>query len=142
MQLDPYNSVSCLTALDDADETNGCLWLIPRSHRRGQLLSLTAEEKQAGAEATLHDVDEASAVPVTMVAGDVLLLHCHTLHASGPNTTDRHRRLLFLRYADADAVEVFNEGAPRLGRLLRGCTRFDEVDAFEQELSVVPWESR
>jgi hypothetical protein len=41
---------------------------------------------------------------------------------------------LFMRYADADAVEVYNDGAPRLGRLLRGQTRFDEVAAYEAEL--------
>jgi len=68
-ELDPYNSVSCLTALDAADEANGCLWVIPQSHHRGQLLSLTAEEKREGVEATLHDVDESAAVPVPMGAG-------------------------------------------------------------------------
>ena len=39
------------------------------------------------------------------------------------------------RYADADAVEVFNEMKPRLGRLLRGTTRFAEVEAFEAHLA-------
>ena len=47
-ELDPYNAVSCLTAFDDVDEGNGCIWVVPRSHERGQLSSLTAEEKAAG----------------------------------------------------------------------------------------------
>ena len=48
------------------------------------------------------------------------------------NATDR--RILFLRYADADAVELYNDRRPRLGALLRGETRFPEVAAFEKEL--------
>jgi hypothetical protein len=43
---------------------------------------------------------------------------------------------LFLRYADAGAVEVYNDRKPRLGRLLRGRTRFMEVESYEAELSV------
>ena len=42
--------------------------------------------------------------------------------------------MLFLRYADADAVEVYNDRCPRLGRLVRGKTRFPEVEAYEAEL--------
>lgn len=133
-ELDPYNAISCLTALDDADEENGCLRLVPKSHKRGQLRSLTAEQKASGAEITIDDVDESAAIPVPMRTGDVLIMHCHTLHASGPNTSDRHRRMLFLRYADADAVEVYNARRPRPGRLLRGLTRFTEVSDYEASL--------
>lgn len=34
-------------------------------------------------------------------------------------------------YADADAVEVYNNRRPRLGPLLRGATRFPEVASYE-----------
>ena len=36
-QLDPDNAISTLTALDAADEENGCLWVIPGSHLQGQI---------------------------------------------------------------------------------------------------------
>ena len=49
---------------------------------------------------------------------------------------DRDRRILFMRYADADAVEVYNDRQPRLGRLVRGTTRFDEVLQYEANLSL------
>jgi hypothetical protein len=55
------------------------------------------------------------------------------------NFTTQDRRILFCRYSDADAVEVYNENNPRLGRVVLGTTRFDEVARFEQDL-VCPFE--
>ena len=137
-ELDPYNTLTTLTALDDTDEQNGCLWLIPRSHHQGQIDvsdQFDLEKKAAGA-AIEVTADETLAIPTPLQAGESLIFHCWTLHKSEGNfSTERDRRILFLRYADADAVEIRNERRPRLGRLLRGQTCFDEVSAFEQELT-------
>jgi Phytanoyl-CoA dioxygenase (PhyH) len=134
-ELDPYNAISCLTALDDADPDNGCLWLLPGSHKKGQVtLGHSPEDKQRH-KAIALDVDESEAVPMPMRAGECLFFHAHTLHKSdGNRSRDRDRRILFLRYADADAVEVYRDRRPRLGRLLRGTTRFPDVDGFEAHL--------
>jgi ectoine hydroxylase-related dioxygenase (phytanoyl-CoA dioxygenase family) len=80
------------------------------------------------------EVDESRAVPVPMKAGECLFFHGWTLHQSNGNFSDRDRRILFFRYADADAIETDKGGAPRLGRLLRGTTQFDQVRAFEADL--------
>jgi ectoine hydroxylase-related dioxygenase (phytanoyl-CoA dioxygenase family) len=75
------------------------------------------------------------AVPVPLAAGETFVMHGWTLHKSDANlSSDRDRRILFFRYADADAVEIYNDGRPRSGRLLRGQTRFDEVRNFEADL--------
>ena len=136
-ELDPYNAISCLTALDDADEDNGCLMLIPGSIKRGQIdlgYVRTVEAKKADKEINLK-VDESDALPIPMKTGECLFFSCWTLHKSaGNHSKTRDRRILFQRYADADAVEVYNDRTPRLGRLLRGCTRYPEVKAFEVEL--------
>jgi hypothetical protein len=135
-ELAPYTAISCLTALDDADVQNGCLWLIPGSNRESQA---SHEQKQKASDAKYKveletRVDESKAIPIPMKAGECLFFHCWTLHKSGGNLSDRDRRILFLRYADADAVEVYNERKPRLGRLLRGSTRFEDVRVFEADL--------
>ena len=135
-ELDPYSAISCLTALDDADTQNGCLWLIPGSNRESQA---GHEKKQKASDPKYKveletRVDESKAIPIPMKAGECLFFHCWTLHKSGGNLSDRDRRILFLRYADADAVEVYNERKPRLGRLLRGSTRFEDVRVFEADL--------
>ena len=135
-ELDPYNAISTLTALDDTDESNGCLWVIPGSHLEGQLdvgREVTVETKDSLEEVAVT-VDESRALPVPLSAGESLVLHCLTLHKSEGNRSDRDRRVLFLRYADADAVEVYNDRRPRLGRLLRGTTQFDAVRRFESDL--------
>ena len=134
-ELNPYNAISCLTALDDADLENGCLWLVPGSHKEGQTdFELTKEDRQVRRPVVL-EVDEGRAIPVPMKAGEGMFFHCHMLHKSdGNKAKDRDRRILYMRYADADAVEVYNDCKPRLGRLIRGKSRFPEVQAFEADL--------
>ena len=132
-ELEPYTALTMLTALDDTNVENGCLWLIPGSHKRGPATLPDPEEKLAPLSRKL-EVDETRAVPVPMKAGDALCFHCWMLHKSGGNHSDAHRRILFMRFADADAVEVYNNKTPRLGRLLRGTTRFAEVEAYESDL--------
>lgn len=134
-ELRPYNAITTLTALEDNDEETGCLWLLPKSHLRGQIrLDRTEEDRKQGREVVVQ-VDESGAIPMPMKAGDSLIMTGWTLHKSEGNySKDRDRRVLFLRYSDADAVEVANGGKPRLGRLVRGETRFPEVAEFESQL--------
>lgn len=134
-ELDPYNALTTLTALDDTDRGNGCLWLIPGSHTRGQIrVRQTEAQKKSNAEIVV-DADDNLAMPMEMKAGDALIFNCWMLHKSDGNlSADRDRRILFLRYADADAVEVYNNRMPRLGRLVKGATRFEEVRNFEADL--------
>jgi ectoine hydroxylase-related dioxygenase (phytanoyl-CoA dioxygenase family) len=134
-ELEPYNALTTLTALDDTDRGNGCLWLIPRSHKGGQVrVEQTETQKKSNSEITV-EADDSLAVPIEMKAGDALIFSCWTLHKSDGNfSADRDRRILFLRYADADAVEVYNDRRPRLGRLVKGKTRFPEVERFEADL--------
>ncbi len=134
-ELEPYNALTTLTALDDTDEENGCLWVVPATHKRGQIEpGLSFADKRAEKAIALA-VDESTAIPVAMRAGEAIVLHCWTLHKSEGNLApDRDRRILFLRYADADAVEVYNNRRPRLGPLLRGVTNFPDVARFEAEL--------
>lgn len=134
-ELSPYNAVTCLTALEPNDLETGCLWVLPESNKSGQLQpGLSAAEKKQQREVVMK-VDESRAVPLRMDAGDCLIFTCWTLHKSeGNSSKDRDRRVLFLRYADADAVEVYNDNKPRLGRVVCGHSRFPEVESYEREL--------
>ena len=137
-ELDPYNAISCVTALDDANRENGCLWLVPGSHQQGQIAyERSAQDLQDLVPVTM-DIDDSLGVPMPLKAGQCLFFHCHMLHKSeGNRSTDRDRRILFMRYADANAVEVYNDRQPRLGRLVRGATRFDAVERYEADLPLM-----
>jgi ectoine hydroxylase-related dioxygenase (phytanoyl-CoA dioxygenase family) len=134
-ELEPYNALTTLTALDDTDRDNGCLWLIPGSHKGGQIKVEQTEEQKLKKSEIIVDADDRLAVPMEMKAGDALIFNCWMLHKSDGNySQERDRRILFLRYADADAVEVYNNRRPRLGKLVSGTTKFTEVQEFEKEL--------
>jgi hypothetical protein len=134
-ELEPYNAITTLTALDDTDRDNGCLWLIPGSHKQGQIRVEQDESQKVSQSEIVVEADDSKAIPMEMKAGDVLIFNCWMLHKSDGNySTDRDRRILFLRYADADAIEVYNNRKPRLGRLVHGITKFNEVKAFEADL--------
>ena len=75
--------------LDDADETNGALRVLPGSHRLGRLSAEQIQEQRA----------QQSDVLCTVVAGDALLMRPLLLHASGRSTNPRHRRVLHIEYA-------------------------------------------
>jgi phytanoyl-CoA hydroxylase len=97
--LIPEEYVTCWLALDDADEANGCIWVIPGSHRAGT----QPHHAGAGPFRVGHDGTEDDGVPVPVHRGDVLVFSSLIMHRSGPNTTDRHRRAWIIQYCSAAA---------------------------------------
>lgn len=93
----------CGIALDDADEENGCLLVVPGSHRGSILDHHDAEGNFVGA------VDAAlipKGVPVPVKAGSMSIHHTRLLHASAPNRSGRQRRLLLIQYGAADSYPL------------------------------------
>lgn len=78
--------------LDDADESNGALRVLPGSHATGRLSS---EEIQAWRERQAEHL-------CTARAGDALLMRPLLLHASGKSVSPARRRVLHLEYAGFD----------------------------------------
>ncbi len=75
--------------LDDADESNGALRVLPGSHREGRLAPERIQELRA------EQPDFLCAV----TAGDALLMRPLLLHTSSRSTSPRHRRVLHIEYA-------------------------------------------
>lgn len=97
--IDPATNVTIWVALDDVDERNGCVWVMPRSHHRG-LLKHGAKSPDAWHLTVPVDGD---GVPAVLRAGEAIAFSGLTLHRSKLNHTDRPRRALFMEYADAAA---------------------------------------
>jgi phytanoyl-CoA hydroxylase len=78
-------------ALDDATVENGCLWVIPGSHRLGVLYPDREQEDRrfdCTREAYGFGYREEDAVPVEIPAGSGLVFDGYLLHRSLPNTVD------------------------------------------------------
>ena len=98
-QCDPPNLVSIWIALDDADEENGCMNVIPGSYLEGLAGHERAKSKKGNLPALLQvDADMERAVPVPVEAGCAMVHHCMTLHQTNPNRSPRDRRAMVLHY--------------------------------------------
>jgi ectoine hydroxylase-related dioxygenase (phytanoyl-CoA dioxygenase family) len=96
----------CWIALDDATIENGCLWVIPGSHRPGVIWPMRdhgTEEFDVSQEAYGFPYGEAEAVPVEVPAGSVIFFHGYLLHRSLRNrAAASYRRSLVFHYMNAD----------------------------------------
>ena len=93
----PANNVTVWTALNDVDEQNGCVWVIPGSHKHGLLDHHAAASGSWHKEAPVED----SGIPVPLRAGEAVAFTGLTLHRSLTNTSSAPRRGFFMEYCDA-----------------------------------------
>ena len=99
--------VACGIALDDASRENGCLLVVPGTHRLGLLNHRDGNEQFVGQITTDGDrFDESTAAPVELRAGDMSVHHVCAVHGSTANTSGRPRRLLIYQYAACDAIQL------------------------------------
>ncbi|MAE97352.1 MAG: hypothetical protein CL910_22105 [Deltaproteobacteria bacterium] len=89
--------VSTLTYLDDATKENGCLWVIPGSHRHGNLKGLE-NRGVLGALYTDTDLIDGEAYAAEFPAGSVLYFHRDLVHGSQTNRSAASRRVFVVAY--------------------------------------------
>jgi ectoine hydroxylase-related dioxygenase (phytanoyl-CoA dioxygenase family) len=101
-RCEPPELVSIWIALDDADEGNGCMNVIPGSHLEIAPSHSRAYSEKGALPALLEaKVDESRATPVPVKAGYGMAHHCLTLHHTKPNTSARDRRAMVIHYMPA-----------------------------------------
>jgi ectoine hydroxylase-related dioxygenase (phytanoyl-CoA dioxygenase family) len=114
--------VTALLFLDDIDESNGCLTVVPASHK-GPMLSLFEGERFTGGVAADEEKTALTqSVPCLGKAGSVCLMHTKLLHGSSANGADKSRGLYICVYTAADAVPIARNPmpSPNEGRIVRG----------------------
>ena len=75
--------------LDDANESNGCLKVIPNSHSLG-ILTKSDQDRI---------VNETNEYICTAMSGDLLIMRPHLLHSSSRGKTPNHRRIVHVEYS-------------------------------------------
>jgi ectoine hydroxylase-related dioxygenase (phytanoyl-CoA dioxygenase family) len=90
-------------ALDDATIENGCLWVIPQSHRSGYLYPQRTHDNpdEFDFAPESYGFDESAAIPVEVKAGTLVLFNGYLLHRSFRNRGTTYRRVLVNHYCNA-----------------------------------------
>lgn len=83
--------------LDRSDESNGCLYAIPGSHRNGTV----DVDKIIAAEGPIPR----AAVPLELEAGDVMFHHVAVVHGSPENRAPSLRRTFYIHYLADETVQ-------------------------------------
>jgi len=111
--LEPPKAITAWLAIDDADEENGAMMVIPGSHLSGILDHGTSREKGNLLSVNQAVSDEAfdpdSAVTLTLRAGQISLHDGLTIHGSLPNHSTRRRCGAAIRYTTPEVRIVGNE---------------------------------
>jgi phytanoyl-CoA hydroxylase len=110
---DPKTMIAAWIAMEESvDEENGCLWVIPKSHRLGLLPHGSVknlEEHEAWTWET-EGIDLSKQVPVLMEKGDILFFHELLIHSSNKNRSkDRWRRSYVCHYIRHDSNVLYRE---------------------------------
>ena len=119
--IDPPRVIGLWIALDDATSENGCMHIVPGSHRGGPIphrqLQVEGESFEDFGIASNADpasnagktedqdrdpsVDLSTAIPIPLKAGSALVFHGLMVHGTPPNRTPDRRRAVQLHYMDA-----------------------------------------
>ena len=90
-------------AVDDATIENGCLYVVPGSHRNGYLYPQRQHENPDEFDFAPESFgfDESVEVPVEVRAGALVFFNGYLLHRSYKNRSDQPRRVLVNHYCNA-----------------------------------------
>jgi ectoine hydroxylase-related dioxygenase (phytanoyl-CoA dioxygenase family) len=110
--LEPQVNITAWIAIEDVDEQNAPLQLIPGSHRRMiPHVRLPSADHGFGEEAAPDQVDDRGAITCRMRAGEFIIFSERLLHGAPQNRSPRRRIGLSARYT-MSCVKVFQDHAP------------------------------
>jgi ectoine hydroxylase-related dioxygenase (phytanoyl-CoA dioxygenase family) len=118
-----YDLVAVLIHLDEATRENGCLRIIPGSHKQGPQMHVFAKDGAFSSKLADQAVlgDESSWHYAEAPAGGVEIHHCNMLHSSTANLGSNPRSVLIFQFRAADNVLLGGSGgAYGHGTIVRG----------------------
>lgn len=91
--------------LQDTDQANGCLWVVPGSHTDGIEDSELVGTGHCRRRILRSDYADAHAIPLPARAGDAVLFSAYLWHHSKANAGDQPRRAFIISYQEASIPE-------------------------------------
>jgi hypothetical protein len=123
--LDGTDEVTAWVALTPATVENGCMRMVPGSHRQGIVAhrdTFAADNILSRGQEIAVEVDEAAALTIALAPGRMSLHHGRMFHASGPNRTAARRIGFVVRYITPAMRQTV--GARDYAVLVRGENRY------------------
>ena len=113
----PY--LSCWCALDDMTIENGTVYVLPYARAGMQPDDLFDHRVEDGSNDKVGYHGDDPGVAALVPAGSVVVFSSRTFHRSGPNTTDRMRRVYLAQYSaepimNRDGDATWNQAIPLL----------------------------
>ena len=117
--------VAAWIALSDATEENGCMHMIPGSHKGGQLPHRTTKDSNNLLHhgQTIEGVSEEQSRCIPLKAGEASLHQGWTMHTSYPNKSDDRRIGLTINYISTDMFQTQTEHDSAM--LVRGVDHYN-----------------
>ncbi|MEE2659214.1 MAG: phytanoyl-CoA dioxygenase family protein [Candidatus Latescibacterota bacterium] len=112
--IKPMTPVSAWIPFDDADEENGCMWLVPGSHKWGNQIEFLRTQGHLQTREDFEkiegftpgdgaDISDAKPEPWPVRKGEVSFHHSLTWHGSPTNPSPRQRRAIAIHYMTGEA---------------------------------------
>ncbi len=111
--LSKPNVVTAWIALSPSNKHSGCMKMMPRSQKWGQMShtdTLAKENLLTRGQEIDFDVDDKDAVYLELEPGEISLHNIRTVHASAPNNSENRRIGVAIRYITPDVKQVDAEG--------------------------------
>jgi ectoine hydroxylase-related dioxygenase (phytanoyl-CoA dioxygenase family) len=106
-KLDTDFAPSAWIALSESNAENGCLRVIPRTHRSGKFAhreTFAFDNLSNHGEQIEAEIDESLAVDVTLQAGQMSVHHVNAIHGSQPNSSGTKRIGFSASYISPDVA--------------------------------------
>jgi ectoine hydroxylase-related dioxygenase (phytanoyl-CoA dioxygenase family) len=140
-RLKPMNVITLWLAVDESSRDNGCMRVLPGSHREKASMKEYEPVDHAtnvfGAQIKPELLDESKAVDLELKVGECHFHDAWTIHGSSPNTSPKRRCGYTMRYMPANVVfsqDDWSKGHGHKIYLMRG----RDLSNGQNALSPVP----
>ncbi len=125
--LSPHKTATAWLAVDDSDQDNGAMRVIPGTHRTGIVghESSTTQGNVLGLQIKSGEIDEKKAEYLTLKAGEISLHDDNLAHGSAANVSTRRRCGLTMRFCTTDVKGDTNVWAGFATCLMRGVDEYN-----------------
>jgi len=116
LYTDPMSATGFWIPLQDCTTTNGCLWMVPGSHKEGlhkgrRMVRVTKDDGTVATEflGEQQKYSDSDFVPKETKAGSLVLIHGQVVHKSDANASETSRHAYTFHVVESDGV-VYDKG--------------------------------